>query len=292
MILSIIKSFTTFSLITFLTTLVFAQAPKMILVEGGTFTMGTNSTDPEEKPAHKVSVSSFYIGEAEVTVSEYRKFTVETGKAMPEPPDKEWLDTHAPTKMLYASTGKTWWGWNDNYPMHNINWYDAVGYCNWLSGKNNLDKCYTKNADGGWDLDQTKNGYRLPTEAEWEFAAAGGTKSQKFKYSGSNDINAVCWYDETTRLAGPKDIKTKKPNELGIYDMSGNVWEWCSDYYKSSFYSDSPESNPFNSTPSPYRSLRGGSWHYSANMSLITTRDGPKSGLADFNYGFRLAKNK
>jgi len=289
---SIFKTSILFFSILFLSTFVFGQSPKMILVEGGTFTMGSNSGVPEEKPAHKVTVSSFYICDHEVTVGEYKKFASGTGHAMPEPPDKEWLDSHTPTKMLYASTGKTWWGWGTSLPMHYVTWYDAIKYCNWLSSQNGLDKCYAQNGDGGWDLDRSKNGYRLPTEAEWEFAARGGNKSQKFKYSGSNDINAVCWYDETSKLAGPKNVKTKKANELGIYDMSGNVWEWCSDYYKSSFYASSPASDPFCSISTPYRVLRGGSWHYRDELAKVTSRDGPKAAKTNYNYGFRVAKNK
>ncbi len=269
-----------------------AQTPKMILVEGGTFMMGTNSGLPEEKPVHKVTVKSFYIAETEVTVGEYKKFAAATGKSMPEPPDKEWMDTHKYTQMFYVSSGKQWWGWEANFPMQHVNWYDAVAYCNWLSSQNGLEKCYVKNADGGWDFDKTKNGYRLPTEAEWEFAARGGNKSQNFTYSGSNNINEVAWYDESSKLSGPKAVKTKKANELGIYDMSGNVWEWCGDYYQSGFYAKSPTDNPFCSSPMPYRVIRGGSWHYRDELAKLTSRDGPKAGKTNYNFGFRLAKNQ
>ncbi|NOZ34472.1 MAG: formylglycine-generating enzyme family protein [Chlorobi bacterium] len=289
------KSLSTFIfifIITFFGTKLYAQAPKMILVEGGTYTMGSNSGVPEEKPAHKVTVNSFYIGEHEVTVAEYKKFASATGKRLPEPPDKEWMDSHKYTQMFYVSSGKQWWGWEPNLPMQHVNWYDASEYCNWLSKQNGLSKCYVKNADGGWDFDRTKNGYRLPTEAEWEFAARGGNKSGKYKYSGSDNINSVAWYDETSKLSGPKNVKTKDPNELGIYDMSGNVWEWCSDYYQTSYYSKSPEKNPFCATPMPYRVIRGGSWHYRAELAKVTSRDGPKAGMSNYNYGFRLAKNK
>lgn len=287
-----IKTLVILSSIFFLNLAVLGQTPKMILVEGGTFTMGSNSGVPEEKPAHKVTISSFTICDHEVTVSEYKKFTSATGKEMPPSPSKKWMDTHTPTKMLYASSGKSFWGWEANFPIHHVNWFDAVEYCNWLSSKNGLNKCYKKNADGGWDFDRTKNGYRLPTEAEWEFAARGGNKTSGSKYSGSNDINAVCWYDETTKLAGPKAVKTKKANELGIYDMSGNVWEWCSDYYKSNFYSSSPAKDPFCNSVMPYRVLRGGSWHYRAELAKVTSRDGPKAAKTNYNYGFRVAKNK
>ena len=289
---SISKSFLLFFSILYIQTGVFAQSPKMILVEGGTFMMGSNTGVPEEKPAHKVTVSSFYICEHEVTVSEYKQFSSSTGKAMPSPPDKEWMDSHKYTQMFYVSSGKSWWGWDANFPIHHVSWYDVIKYCNWLSVKNSLEKCYKKNADGGWDMDRSKNGYRLPTEAEWEFAARGGNKSQNYKYSGSNNIDDVAWYDETSKLVGPKKIKTKKPNELGIYDMSGNVWEWCSDYYKSNFYASSPEKDPFYSTAQPYRVLRGGSWHYREELAKVTSRDGPKSAKTNYNYGFRVARNK
>jgi len=289
---SISKTFIVFFSVLFFNYMSFAQVPKMILVEGGEFTMGSNSGVPEEKPAHKVTVSSFNIGEAEVTVADYTKYVSATGATMPDAPNKEWLNSHTHTKMLYASSGKGWWGWQANFPMNNVNWYDAIKYCNWLSSKNGLAKCYKKNADGGWDLDRSANGYRLPTEAEWEFAARGGNKSAKTKYSGSNNINEVAWYDETSKLAGPKAVKTKKPNELGIYDMSGNVWEWCSDYYKSNFYASSPSADPFCGTSQPYRVLRGGSWHYRAELTKVTSRDGPKAAKTNYNYGFRLAKNK
>jgi len=289
---NISKTVIVFFSILFFNLISFGQAPKMILVEGGEFIMGSNSGVSEEKPAHKVTVSSFFIAETEVTVADYKKYVSATGATMPSPPDKEWLNSHTHTKMLYASSGKGWWGWSPSFPMHHVNWYDAIGYCNWLSSKNGLTKCYKKNADGGWDLNRSANGYRLPTEAEWEFAARGGNKSAKTKYSGSNNISEVAWYDETSKLAGPKAVKSKKPNELGIYDMSGNVWEWCSDYYKSSFYASSPSTDPFCSVSQPYRSLRGGSWHYRAELAKVTSRDGPKAAKTNYNYGFRLAKNK
>jgi formylglycine-generating enzyme required for sulfatase activity len=275
-----------------------AQPNKMIFVEGGTFMMGNPRTtgeykgDTDEKPVHKVTVGTFYICENEVTVKQYKEYCTATGVKMPSEPDEEWLDSHLDTKKLYASSGKKWWGWNDLFPIHNVNWFSAVEYCNWLSHKENLEKCYTKNADGGWELDRTKNGYRLPTEAEWEFAARGGKKSMNYIFSGSNSLNEVAWYDETSLLSGPQKIKTKKPNELGIYDMSGNVWEWCSDYYKADYYSGSPEKDPFFSVSMSYRVIRGGSWHYSGDLATTTGRDGPEPAYTNFNYGFRLVRSK
>jgi len=267
------------------------NAPLMITVEGGTFQMGSESGDPDEKPIHKVTVSTFRICEHELTVKEYKQYIDATNGKMPEPPDNEWYISHQDTKKFYTTAGKTWWGWKEDYPMHNVTWFDAVNYCNWLSTKEGLTKCYTKNADGGWDTDLSKNGYRLPTEAEWEYAARGGNKSTGKKFAGSNVADEVCWYDETTLLSGPKSIKTKKANELGIYDMSGNVWEWCSDYYTKGYYKNSPLKDPMNSVSQTYRVLRGGGWHYQGAYATVTSRDGPEAFYTNYMYGFRLAKS-
>jgi len=275
-----------------------AQTKKMILVEGGSFMMGNNLADGktngdlDEKPAHKVTLNSFYICEHELTVKEYREYVEAVKKSMPNPPNEEWMNSHIDTKKYYVSSGKKWWGWNDLDPIHNVTWYEAVDYCNWLSKKEGLQQAYYKNEDDGWDLDLTKNGYRLPTEAEWEFAARGGNKSKGFKYSGSNNIKEVAWFDDNTGLSGPQTIKTKKPNELGIYDMSGNVWEWCSDYYKASYYSSCPENNPMFSVAMGYRITRGGSWHYQGEFTTVTSRDGPKPAFSNYNFGFRLVRSK
>jgi formylglycine-generating enzyme required for sulfatase activity len=266
--------------------------PDMITIDGGTYMMGSSKGDPDEQPIHKVTVSTFNIGQHEVTVKEYEEYITATGGKMPNPPDDEWFDTNPDTKKFYTSPAKTWWGWKDDFPMHAVTWYDAVKYCNWLSEKFGLQACYAKNADGGWDTDLSKNGYRLPTEAEWEFAARGGTKTKGTTYSGSNTASEVAWYDETTALVGPKSIKTLKPNELGIYDMSGNVWEWCSDYYSKGYYKNSPPNNPMNTVSQPYRVLRGGGWHYQGSFATVTSRDGPEPAYTNFNYGFRLAQSK
>ncbi len=273
--------------------------PEMILVEGGTFKMGRDSKKEkinsiefaDELPQHEVSLNSFYIGKYEVTVGEYKEFCKATGKKMPNAPDSTWFAEHPDTKIYYPLSKTQWWGWKDYYPMQNISWYDAVEYCNWLSEKNGLQKCYVINGETT-TCDFSKNGYRLPTEAEWEYAARGGQKSKGYIYAGSDNPDEVAWYDETSKLKGPAKVGTKKPNELGIYDMSGNVWEWCWDFYNSRYYANSPKDNPKGPGPTIYRVSRGGSWHYRDQLARIADRDGPRPGFTSFNHGFRVVRNK
>lgn len=284
----------------------FSQAkPNMVEVAGGSFSMGNPTPKKGEEyqtPVHTVKVNSFYMAKYEVTVKEYKEFIADKSYKsfskkhnhwMPPKPDTTWWQGHPETEKYYKNTAMlSWWGWQDDYPMFHVSWYDAVEYCNWLSQKHGYEPCYYKNADMGVSCDYTKNGYRLPTEAEWEYAARGGKKKDSYRYSGSNNINDVAWYDETTKQTGPRAVGSKKPNSLGIYDMSGNVWEWCNDFYSPYYYKNSPKDNPVNKTPTGNKSIRGGAWHYRADLSTVTSRDGPKNGFTNYNYGFRLVRKK
>ena len=219
--------------------------PVMIAIAGGTFTMGSNSGESNEKPIHSVTVNSFSIGKYEVTVAEYKSFCEAAGRTMPEAPS---------------------WGWNDKHPMVSVSFDDANAYCNWLS-------------------EATCKNYRLPTEAEWEYAARGGSRSSGYSYAGSDDLDEVGWSSDNaggqTQACG-----RKKANELGLYDMSGNVWEWCNDWYGD--YISSPATNPKGPTSGSSRVLRGGSWNYAAARCLVADRTGDTpSARFDFN-GFRV----
>ena len=127
--------------------------------------------------------------------------------------------------------------------------------------------------------------FHLPTEAQWEYAARGGSKSCGYKYSGSNDIGSVAWYGEVN--GGARPVKTKSPNELGIYDMSGNVWEWCQDWYSS--YSSSSQTNPTGISSGSYRVFRGGCWLYNAMGCRVSYRGNGTRPDRDYYLGLRLA---
>lgn len=219
----------------------------MVPVEGGTFTMGATSEQgsdawDDEKPAHKVTLSDYYIGQTEVT--------------------------QALWKAVMGSNPSDSKG--DNLPVEQVSWDDCqvfIQNLNQLTGKQ----------------------FRLPTEAEWEYAARGGRKSRGYKYAGGNDIGLVAWYtgnsgDETHTVA------TKQANELGVYDMSGNVWEWCSDRYGD--YQSSSQSDPQGPSSGSDRVYRGGGYYRDAVYCRVSYRIGFTPDYRSFYLGLRLSCKK
>lgn len=249
------------------------DATDMVLVKGGTFTMGSNDGQPDEKPLHAVSLNDYYVSKKEVTVAEWKIFCKSVSKAMPE---------------------KTAWPLEDNFPMVYVCWTDACEYCNWLSAKNKLTQCY-KIVKTGTNYQIScnfqANGYRLLTEAEWEFAARGGTLSKGYIYSGSNDINQVAYYGYNSDNK-PHPVGQLKPNELGIYDMSGNAWEYVWDFYDSKYYNSSPSESPSGPDKGIYRVLRGGCLIRNAAMCKVSSRYyGLWQNFHGNVNGFRMARN-
>lgn len=219
-------------------------APNMVFIKGGSFSMGSNDGDPDEKPVHEENVANFYLAESEVTVSQFKAFCAATGRPMPSAPA---------------------WGWKDDLPMCNVTWHEAQEYCQWLSKA-------------------TGKKYRLPTESEWEYAARGGNLRKSWYYAGSNNPGEAGWYSSNAG-EGPKPVKTKKPNDLGIYDMSGNVWEWCADWYAAY------PGGSVNKAHNTYRACRGGSWNYGTSVMRCADRGGTEPSFKYDYLGFRIARN-
>lgn len=220
---------------------------KMIAVEGGTFTMGATSEQGDdaydwEKPAHSVTLSSYSIGETEVT--------------------------QALWQAVMGSNPSNFSG--SNKPVESVSWNDCQDFISKLNS-------------------MTGQNFRLPTEAEWEYAARGGNKSQGYKYAGSNTIDNVAWYYENSSSSeySTHNVATKQANELGIYDMSGNVLEWCQDWYDS--YSSGSQTNPTGPVSGFNRVYRGGSWGSRAGGCRVSYRNygGPTS--RNYDQGLRLA---
>jgi len=256
-------------------------------VESGTFRMGSENGPDNGKPVHDVTVSTLCIAKYEVTVAEFREFVKSTGyTTSAEKFGGAWIYL---TKNLTVKKDASWRNpyltQGDTHPVVCVSWFDAVEYCNWLSTKEGFEQCYTIQKNN-ITCDFTKNGYRLPTEAEWEYAARGGGRSKGFTYSGSNDRTESGWYDRTS---GGKThpVGEKKPNELGIYDMSGNVYEWCWDRYDRAYYAKSPKDNPTGPSSGNKRIVRGGSWHSDRGYMESVRRNGRISS-GSYNYlGFR-----
>ncbi len=236
--------------------------PPMVLVEKGTFTMGEMFL--------ATLTYDFYVGKYEVTFAEYDKFILDIGGITP------------------SDNG---WG-RGQRPVINVSWWDAIAFCNWLSQDEGLPKAYDSDgnlldANGNITTDPSKTvGYRLLTETEWEFAARGGKKTEGYRYSGSNTVGRVAWY-LLNSWRKSQEVGEKAPNELGIYDMSGNVWEWCSDFFAG--FTRDVKTDPYVDKGSN-RVIRGGSWNDGASGVRLLSRDSSPSAVSNAEIGFRIAR--
>ncbi len=233
---------------------------KMVRVEGGTFSMGEKSLFLDERPIHSVKLSDFYLSRTEITQKDYMA-----------------VMGHNPSYFQ-----------GRNLPVENITWYDAINFANKLSLLEGFEPVYSFNG-GQVTWDKSKNGYRLPTEAEWEYAARGGLHSKGFKYSGSDNIDDVAHHSGNSGKTTNKPVATKKPNELGLHDMTGNVYEWVWDWRTP--YTDKDQINPSGGNTGDNKRVRGGSAFCSPYFSRIGWRN--SYGPFDRKYfvGIRLARN-
>lgn len=267
-----------------------ASWKEMVFVEGGTFQMGSDDLS-DSKPVHDVTVSSFYMGKTEVTQAQW--------------------------KAIMGNNPSAYNG--DSRPVENVTWYDAIVYCNKVSIMQGKTPVYSVNGStdpDSWDykpwdgkrsyilqssnsiikgtvsMDMNANGYRLPTEAEWEYAARGGKKSKGYKYSGSDNLETVAWYGIKMSVIPSEDeqphyVATKAPNELGLYDMSGNVFEWCWDWFGP--YDCNVKTNPVGASSGEFRIMRGGAWYMSAGACRVDIRAKYKSDVGNAGgTGFRV----
>lgn len=306
---------------------------EMILVEGGTFIMGdTFSKQPaEDALPHMVTLDSFKIAVCEITEAELARvlnWAVEQEKISVK---GDVLKNNEGVK--HALSHISILQQKDNYPVSGVSWFGAAAYCNYRSELEGLSPCYTISGFGRWECNFDANGYRLPTEAEWEYASRGGRKGRNTQYSGSNDLKEVGWYSNdngrtlvyyedrkrviTSYTSEPDGtilenniswdfvptisagwvgkaltqlISTKKPNELGLYDLSGNVAEWCYDHYGA--YKTTPEHNPIGKNRSSFDTLvtvRGGSVNVHETACRVDTR--AHMDAENMQAGFRVVQS-
>ena len=265
--------------------------PEGFVTVSGTEITGTETWTPSSSvfvSGRVITIPSLIVSDHEVTRGEFLDVM---GK---DPSTASAYDANG-TKL----TGDAVW----NNPVNYVNWYDAIAYCNKLSIKEGLTPCYTvKDVDfatlkysdiptysnSTWDVvtcDFTANGYRLPTEAEWEYLARGG---ENYKYAGSNTVGDVAWYTSNTNDTGTREVKTKKANGYGLYDMSGNVWEWCWDWWGDSISSTTDAAG---SASGSSRVRRGGSWFGGGISCAVSDRSSSSPYDRGRFYGLCVVRN-
>lgn len=275
------------------------EFPEMVFIKGGTFNMGSNDGEKDEKPVHKVTVSDFWLGKTPVTVKQFADFVDASGyQTDAEKDESSYLFTIAGSRwkkkigINWRSDviGKIRLEGDDNHPVIFISWNDAMAYCNWVS----------KETDQKW---------RLPTEAEWEYAAGGDIEQVITEDSEIGNVKLTIWAGTNTEkildnfawygknsggLTHP--VGEKKPNLLGLYDMSGNILEWCSDWYRHNYYDTcftrEISIDPENSDPqSNSRVLRGGFWGRASDQCRVSARDRGVPNKSSNYIGFRVARD-
>lgn len=243
---------------------------ELVFVQGGTIKLGSEEGDSDNKPVKEITINNFYIGATEVTVKEFSDFVRATGyvtTAEKQGYSYIWQDTifvKAPgVNWKYDVKGQLRPIEEYDHPVIHVSWHDAKAYCDWKGG-------------------------RLPTEAEWEFAARGGIKTKGYNLSGGNFAERYAIYRKNSNFRTAK-VASKDPNELGIYDMSGNVAEWCNDWYDKNYYQVRPQINPPGPENGNYKVVRGGSFLSPNELHLsVYIRYRVDPDLSTYYIGFRI----
>jgi formylglycine-generating enzyme required for sulfatase activity len=252
--------------------------PVMIPLAGGEYWMGCDSTVDEcggDDKRHRVRLRSFQLAETETTFWQYHLFLAASGK------------------NIFKDHPAVGWGFEGDNPAVNVSWYDAVAYANWLSARFGLQPAYRIDSTDSErlqvSLDTAAAGYRLPTEAEWEYAARGGSNQRSFIYAGADQsaLDSVAWYWGNSE-SRTRAVRSKKPNTAGLYDMSGNVWEWCWDWRGD--YPDELQVDPRGPEKGDYRVLRGGGWYSAPRYCRVAYRYYYGPGYRSYSIGFRLVR--
>jgi sulfatase modifying factor 1 len=225
------------------------REPPLSLIPHGSFLMGSECGQDNERPVHRVQVDAFRLATLQVTNREYRLFVLATGA----PPPPFWNDACL---------------CDPRQPVVGVSWFEAVRYCQWL-------------------CERTEKPYRLPTEAEWEFAVRGGIEGRAFPW-GDASPDSRPHYGERWRT-GPEPVGQSQPNAYGLFEVCENVHEWCSDWFDPDYYAVSPASNPQGPASGQRRASRGGSWRHHIKISRCAARSSIPPSFQYADYGFRVA---
>jgi formylglycine-generating enzyme required for sulfatase activity len=237
----------------------------MVALAPGQFSMGADDGPIDAKPAHLVKVQGFLMDQHEITQEVYQSVL---GKN--------------PSRRK-----------NPQNPVEQVTWSAAAQFCNARSFQEGLTPCYNTNT---WECDFSATGYRLPTEAEWEYGCRAGAGTRFYFGDNPDELKSYAWFDGNSQ-SKPHPVGQRKPNPWGLYDMEGNVWEWCNDFYAPKYYRDSPGDNPRGPQHGEKRILRGGAWSSSADDCSSWVRNCDEPGLTDIcltmdSNGFRCVRSK
>ncbi len=238
---------------------------EMVLIPGGWFEMGSADGSSDESLVHRVWIDAFLMDRYEVTQQQYVKFAEAN-----------------PSSLR-----------GNSRPVDTVNWSDAALYCNLRSRAEGLEPCYDEES-GSWQCNFKANGYRLPTEAEWEYACRAGTDTAYCFGRDARKLSEYGWFKgNSSKRTHP--VGQRRPNKWGLYDMHGNVAEWCNDVYSKNYYMKSPSRNPRGPEKGEVKVLRGGGWNYSAESCRSSSRTGENFRVIDAciteSIGFRCVRN-
>ncbi|MCE9530934.1 MAG: formylglycine-generating enzyme family protein [Planctomycetes bacterium] len=247
----------------------------------------------EEQPRHRVVLTRpFRIGATEVTRGQFRQF-VEAAKYVTETErfggGNSALTAEKDPKKKAATWQEPGYKATDAMPVTQITLGDMLAFCNWLSEKERLTPCYRQEKDA-WKRIETATGYRLPTEAEWEYACRAGTDTQYSFGDDSNDLKDYAWFNKNADRIGAGEVGTKRPNAWGLFDMHGNAWERCQDWHDAQWYAKSPAENPQGPETGSRTVVRGGGWHYFALHCRSAYRNNYALNARTANTGFRVVR--
>ncbi len=253
----------------------------LVFVAGGSFLMGCTSEQQDcqdqEKPVHKVTIPGFYLSKYPVTKEQFIVFLNEIESAVKITgndvlyQDKAIFSLDSTSRIFYRNSRFQVTAQYEKHPVNFVSWYGAIAYCKWLSNKTGLS-------------------FRLPSEAEWEYAARGGNRSKGYQYAGSNNLDEVGWYKENSKN-DTHPVGQKKANELGLFDMSGNVWEWCADHWHDNYDGAPEDGSVWLGGNDSRRVLRGGSCFINSADFRVAFRNWFNPGFWFNSFGFRVAQD-
>jgi len=279
----------------------------MIPIPGGSFEMGDHfgAWDADERPVHVVEIAPLLMGATEVTNRQYCEYlndALRNGRVAVQERIVFGVGRNEPycnvrefdswSQIAFAKNQFTVQPGKENHPMLEISWFGSAAYCNWLSLRQGLRPCYNP-AD--WECDFAGDGYRLPTEAEWEYAARGGLERRKYPWGDEEDPTKTNWWgsgDPFEKDPYPRTtpVGFYPPNGFGLYDMAGNVWEWCNDWYGLSYYDFKIKDNPRGPASGSARVTRGGSWILNPDRSRCSNRNFNYPHYRGLGLGFRVVR--